>query len=105
MRENKKIYLQALLWAEVEEMSSGLEKKDELYAMVKKVCKNTNAYIVFRMTPDELDIYVIDKGFDASADFDGHYVFYGSEKLKNETELQYKSSKRTFREIIAGGVV
>ena len=76
------------------------EKKDELYEMVKKVCKNTNAYIIFRMTPDELDIYVINEGFDASADFDGHYVFYGSEKLKNETELQYKAAKEHLERLL-----
>ena len=43
---------------------------------------------------------VIDKGFDASADFDGHYVFYGSEKLKNETELQYKAAKEHLKRLL-----
>lgn len=69
------------------------EKIDELYCLTKKVHENTDAHVIFRMDADSLYIYVSDKGFNANTKFDGNYDLHKNEKLKEETEQQYKLAK------------
>lgn len=69
------------------------EKIDELYRLAKKVHKSTNAHVIFRMDADSLYIYVSNNRFDTNTGFDGNYVLYKNEKLKEETEQQYKLAK------------
>ena len=77
------------------------EKKiDELYRLTKKVNKSTNADVIFRMGTGSLDIYVRNNKFGINTGFDGNYVLYKSEKLKEETEQQYKLAKEHLERLL-----